>query len=38
MTKSINRIHSRIVFGGVILMVAFFIWIYLVDGLAYFSR
>lgn len=38
MSKSVNRIHTRIVIGGVILMVAFFAWIYLVDGMAYFAR
>jgi hypothetical protein len=32
-----KRIHVRIVIGGIILMVAFFAWIYLLDGRAYFN-
>lgn len=38
MSKSEKRIHSRIVFGGVILLAAFFAWLYLMDGGMYFSR
>ena len=38
MSKSEKRIHTRIVIGGVILLVAFFAWLYLVDGGMYFAR
>ena len=38
MNKAENKIHTRIVIGGVILMVAFFAWVYLVDGMAFFAR
>jgi hypothetical protein len=31
-TKSMNRIHARIVFGGVVLLVGFAAWIFLLDG------
>ena len=37
MTKSINRIHVRIVFGGVVLLVGFVAWLYLIDGVRFFS-
>jgi len=37
MNKSENRIHTRIVIGGVILMVAFFAWIYMFPGMAFFG-
>jgi len=38
MSKSINRIHSRIVAGAVVLLVAFLAWIYLMDGMMFFGR
>ena len=38
MSKTENRIHTRIVIGGVILLVAFLAWVYLVDGMTYFKR
>jgi hypothetical protein len=37
MTKSTNRIHSRIVIGSVIMLVAFLAWVFLLDGMASFS-
>lgn len=37
MSDGPKRIHRRIVIGGVILMVAFFAWIYLLDGMTYFA-
>ena len=38
MSNGEKRIHSRIVVGGVVLLVAFFVWVYLVDGMAFFAR
>ena len=38
MTKSMKRMHSRIVIGGVILLVAFCAWVFLLDGMASFTR
>jgi hypothetical protein len=38
MSKGINRIHSRIVIGGVIMLVAFLAWVFLLDGMASFTR
>jgi len=38
MNKPENRIHTRIVIGGVILLVAFLAWVYLVDGMAFFRH
>jgi hypothetical protein len=37
MSKGIKRIHSRIVAGGVILLVAFLAWAFLLDGMASFT-
>jgi hypothetical protein len=36
MNKPENRIHTRIVIGGVILLVAFLAWVYLMDGMTFF--
>jgi len=36
-TKTINRMHTRIVIGGVVLLAAFLAWIYLLDGGMYFG-
>ncbi len=38
MSKGEKRIHTRIVIGGLILLVAFLSWLYLMDGWMYFSR
>lgn len=38
MSNGEKRIHRRIVIGGVVLMVAFFAWIYLMDGMAFVVR
>jgi hypothetical protein len=38
MTKSINRIHARIVFGGVILLLGFVAWLYVMDGARFITR
>jgi hypothetical protein len=38
MNKSENRIHTRIVIGGVILLAAFLAWVYLMDGMTFFRR
>lgn len=35
MTKSMNRMHTRIVIGGVVLLLGFLAWIYLLDGAMY---
>ncbi len=37
MSEGKRQIHRRIVIGGVILLVAFFSWIYFLDGFTYFS-
>jgi hypothetical protein len=37
MSKGINRIHSRIVIGGVIMLVAFLAWVFLLGGMASLS-
>lgn len=37
MSNGEKRIHTRIVIGGVILMAAFFVWVYLVDGMVFFT-
>ena len=36
MSEGKRQIHRRIVFGGIILLVAFFSWIYFLDGFTYF--
>ena len=37
MSKSMNRIHARIVAGGMVLLVGFLAWIYLLDGGRFFA-
>lgn len=37
MAEGMKRSHVRIVIGGVIPMLAFFAWIYLLDGMTYFA-
>ena len=32
MTESVKRIRARIVFGGLVLLVGFGAWLFLVDG------
>ena len=36
MSEGLKKIHARIAVGGAILNLAFFAWIYLLDGLSYF--
>jgi hypothetical protein len=35
--KTEKRIHSRIVVGGIILMIAFAAWLFMFGGLAYLA-
>ena len=37
MSEGKKQIHRRIVIGGIILLVAFFSWIYFLDGVTYFT-
>ena len=37
MSEGMKRIHARIVVGGVILLVGFFAWLYLLDGGRFFT-
>lgn len=37
MGKGLKRIHLRVVIGGAILMAAFLVWVFMLDGVTYFS-
>jgi hypothetical protein len=35
--KAYKRLHVHIVIGALVMLVAFFCWIYLLDGMSYFA-